>query len=113
MRCVECGLALEEDGIGLAPPGIRAQLLRNGTWSVVLNNDLSMVTLARALARIVGMSATSTLRLLKSSKTPGCIGTESEMNWLAAELRREGVNPIVQQAVPACVDIISLVPNPV
>jgi hypothetical protein len=111
VRCASCGFAVEEDGHGLAPRRIRSELLRGGTWSVQLNADQPMVKLARALARLLDWPATDLLRFLRLTDTLECIGTHSEANWLAAELREVGVHAVVQRASRPAVDVLSRLLN--
>jgi hypothetical protein len=94
--CPHCGYVQLVDGCGLPSPDLRAQLLAEGLWALVL--DGSSVALLAFVKRLLGLSP---IRLLEvKRRLPGVlvVGTSAEMALLAARFEGQSYRTCVERA---------------
>ena len=91
LRCLSCGLAMEEDGVGFPPESFRRQLLQeDGRWRVSVPGPDRTATV-KTLRAALGLELRQASSLLRADPARIWEGTRAEVEWLVRCLQDEGV----------------------
>jgi hypothetical protein len=84
LRCTACNFAVEEDGSGVAPAEIRAEILaRTHTWGI---RGAESNAITRAIAAALNRNVVDIHRKLTRFDGIVAIGLKAEAEWIASKL---------------------------
>ena len=96
VRCNQCGLNREADGIGFPPIEMRNFLINNeGLWAIKIDHVKSLINTIKTIKTALSIDMNAASSLIKNNSKIIFSGTKGEALWLIDLLEKCGESPVL------------------